>query len=237
MANALTGQPGLSLDRRKVLLGLGMAAVAGFAQARQPVINTEPLEEGELVGLMPERMGRWTFMTESGLVLPPSDALSDRLYDNLVTRIYTNPEGKAAMFLMAYNNSQDGVLQIHRPETCYPAGGFVLSETQPMNVALPSASGPASGGLPAQVFSADSRTRDEVVLYWTRVGEEFPQRWSQQRLTVAQDNIRGIIPDGMLARVSTLGSDIGAELPVLEDFVVALHNEAPPKLRGLLFGA
>lgn len=231
MADAVSGQSGLSLDRRKVLMGLGMAAVAGFAQARQPAINTLPLEEGELAGLMPERMGQWTFMTESGLVLPPSDALSDRLYDNLVTRIYTNPEGKAAMFLMAYNNSQDGVLQIHRPETCYPAGGFVLSETRPMEVALPSA------GLPAQVFSADSRTRDEVVLYWTRVGEAFPQRWSEQRLTVAQDNLRGIIPDGMLARVSTLGSDVGVELPVLEDFVVSLHNEAPPKLRGLLFGA
>lgn len=220
-----------NLDRRKVLLGIGLASVAGFAQARQPQPNTPPLEEGELEDLMPAQIGQWSFMTKSGLVLPPQDALSDRLYDNLVTRIYTNPQGKVAMFLMAYNNQQGGVLQIHRPEICYPAGGFVLSPTQPLDITLA-----GQRQLPAQVFSADSRTRDEVVLYWTRVGDEFPRQWSQQRLTVAKANVFGVVPDGMLARVSTLGSDMDEELPELQDFVTGLHELAPPKLKGLLFG-
>src|SRR3546814_5133423 len=32
----------------------------------------------------------WRFQQSSGLVLPPEDALSDRLYDNLVTKVYTH---------------------------------------------------------------------------------------------------------------------------------------------------
>jgi EpsI family protein len=220
------------LNRRKFILGAGLTALAGFAQARQPSPNRPALAEGQLEAMMPDQIGSWTFRTQSGLVLPPSDALSDRLYDNLVTRTYENDKGQAAMFLMAYNNTQDGVLQIHRPETCYPAGGYVLSETQSRQVALGSQT-----ALPVQAFSADSRDRDEVVMYWTRVGEEFPGRWAEQRLTVARANLDGIIPDGMLARVSTLGNDMEASLPVLEDFVADLHRLAPQELRILLFGA
>jgi EpsI family protein len=231
MADAPTTHTSPLLDRRKVLLGIGMTALAGFAQARQPSPDKPALEEGELEDLMPNQIGQWKFRSESGLILPPSDALSDRLYDNLVTRIYENPNGQMAMFLMAYNNTQDGVLQIHRPETCYPAGGFVLSQTQGREIALTQ-----STKLPVQAFSADSRDRDEVVLYWTRVGNEFPGKWSDQRLSVARANLRGVIPDGMLARVSTLGKDMDDNLPVLESFIADLHELAPARLKELLFG-
>jgi EpsI family protein len=219
------------LSRRKVVLGIGLTGLAAFAQARQPSPNRPALERGELADMMPDQIGQWKFRTQSGLVLPPSDALSDRLYDNLVTRTYENPQGQMAMFLMAYNNTQDGVLQIHRPETCYPAGGYLLSETQSRQISLT-----PNEQLPVQAFSADSRDRDEVVMYWTRVGNEFPGRWTEQRLSVAKANLNGVIPDGMLARVSTLGNDMEGNLPVLESFVSDLYTLAPAHLRALLFG-
>lgn len=216
------------LDRRKVIIGLGMMAASATAFARVPVPNRPKLPKKEFEDLIPDSVGQWQFATVSGVVLPPPDALSERLYDNLVTRIYTNPAGEAVMFLAAYNNRQDGVLQIHRPEVCYPAGGFTLSQTEQTRIPL----GP-SLTLPAHAFVAKARDREETVLYWTRVGSQFPQQWSEQRLAVIAANLRGIIPDGLLFRVSTFGNS-GAELGMLKDFTRSFIAASPAKLRSVM---
>ncbi|MGX7953593.1 exosortase-associated protein EpsI, V-type [Tsuneonella sp. HG249] len=218
------------LDRRKVLIGLGLAACSGVAIARQPVPNHPRLETKALGAMIPARIGAFAFDTTSGLVLPPPDALSDRLYDNLITRTYARPDGKVAMLLIAYNNRQDGVLQIHRPEICYPAGGFVLTPTRPVDT-------PLGGGapLPSQTFVARSEMRTETVLYWTRVDDAFPRRWIEQRLVVARRNLEGVIPDGVLVRVSTLSGGGADDLPLLTSFVTDLHRQSPGALRQLLF--
>lgn len=217
------------IDRRKVLLGLGLAGCAGTALARQPVPDRPAIETGALERMIPVRIGEFAFDTTSGLVLPPPDALVDRLYDNLITRTYTRTDGKIAMLLVAYNNRQDGVLQIHRPEVCYPAGGFSLSATRAIDTPL--LSGPP---LPSQAFVATSELRTETVLYWTRVGEDFPRRWLEQRIAVARENLKGVIPDGVLVRVSTL-SDTTDDLRMLTAFVADLYRLSPGALRQLLF--
>lgn len=229
----MTGKPetsnGVVLTRRKVLLGLGMAAASGTALARMPEPNRPQIAKERFESLVPDTVGSWRFASESGVVLPPPDALSDRLYDNLVTRVYVGPDGPV-MFLAAYNNRQDGVLQIHRPEVCYPASGFTLTPTSNVDVPL------GRRSLPARGFLASGSDRDETVLYWTRVGSEFPRRWSEQRMAVISSNLRGIIPDGLLVRVSTLGGDLPAELSVLKRFVSGFVNAAPAQLRPILFG-
>lgn len=224
-------QTAFSLDRRKVVLGLGMLAASGIAQARQPVPVVPRIKEERFTALIPNKIGNFTFDTESGLVLPPSDALSDRLYDNLVTRTYTNPAGEMVMLLVAYNNKQDGVLQIHRPEICYPAGGYELTSVDPIDVPITDAT-----ALPSQIFAATSESRNEVVMYWTRVGDQFPRRWIEQRWAVAEANLRGIVPDGVLVRVSTLGNDFGGTKPILTNFIRDLHRASGEQMRGLLFG-
>lgn len=231
MAGPDRDAPTFSLDRRKVILGLSLAAASGIAQARLPVPVSPRIKEDRFTAMIPKKVGDYSFDTESGLVLPPSDALSDRLYDNLVTRTYTNPAGQVVMLLVAYNNKQDGVLQIHRPEICYPAGGYTLTSVDPITVPLT-----ASSQLPSQVFGANSEARNEVVLYWTRVGDEFPRRWLEQRWAVAEANLRGIVPDGVLVRVSTLGNDFSRTTPVLTDFIRDMYRASGEQMRGLLFG-
>lgn len=223
---------GVRLTRRKVLLGLGMAAASGTAIARMPEPNRPRIPKERFESLIPDTVGSWRFASESGVVLPPPDALSERLYDNLVTRVYTSGEGRPVMLLAAYNNRQDGVLQIHRPEICYPAGGYTLSPTEDIDV-------PYGGGrsLPARAFLASGRDRDETVMYWTRVGMDFPRRWSEQRVSVIRSNLRGVIPDGLLIRVSSLGSDMEAELAMLRRFVAGFVAAAPAALHPILFGS
>jgi EpsI family protein len=218
------------LDRRKVLTGLGLVGLAGVVQARQPVPNSPYIPQKTLEGMIPNQVGRFAFETSSGFVLPPSDALSSRLYDSLITRAYLSPQGEVAMFLVAYNNRQDGVLQIHRPEVCYPAGGFVLSPVMPLDIPLPQ-----GAPLPAQIFAAKGEQRNEVVTYWTRVGPVFPREWSEQRLAVARANLQGYIPDGTLVRLSTVANDIASVTPMFEDFIADFYRASPPRLRNLLF--
>ena len=195
--------PGSSgLGRRSFVLGSAMLAVSGVSWARMPRPNRPALSTERFNAMMPARLGDWRFITQSGLVLPPSDALSDRLYDTLVTRSYANGTGQVMMLMIAYNNQQDGVLQIHRPEICYPAGGFRITDTRAVDV-------PIGGGrgLPCNSFVATSDARVEQVLYWTRVGSAFPRTWGEQRWAVARENLNKVIPDGLLARISLVDTD------------------------------
>lgn len=219
------------LDRRAFLIGGGMLAAAGGAAARIPQPNSPAVAQKRFEAMMPDTVGAWRFQQSSGLVLPPEDALSARLYDNLITRVYTDRSGTAMMLLIAYKNFQNGVLQLHRPEICYPAGGYQLSPTLPVEIAV-------GGGrtMPANSFSAVGNERDEQVLYWTRIGEHFPVRWIEQRLAVFRANLAGVNPDGMLARISMVNDDMAFSRPKMEQFVTALRSASAPPLRQLLFG-
>lgn len=231
MAQHDEGAPARTLDRRKVVLGLGLAAASGIAQARLPVPVAPRIKDDRFRAMIPTRIGAFSFNTESGLVLPPSDALSDRLYDNLVTRTYADASGQVVMLLIAYNNKQDGVLQIHRPEICYPAGGYQLTPVEPIDVPIL-----GSTALPSQIFTATSEARNEVVLYWTRVGNDFPRRWIEQRWAVAEANLRGVVPDGVMVRVSAIGKDASDTSPLLTGFIRDMYRASDERARKLLFG-
>lgn len=230
MADERPDLPG-RLSRRAMIIGGAMLVTAATAAARVPRPNRPAIDQKVFSALFPDRAGDWTFESVSGVLLPPSDALSDRLYDSIVTRSYADSSGHSVMLLVAYNNRQDGMLQIHRPEFCYPAGGYRLSPTEPVELGLG-----RGRTIPANAFSASSVSRDEQVVYWTRLGESFPRRWAEQRWDVIRANLAAIIPDGMLARASVVGADMESSLPLIRNFVGALRSASPPHLVRLLFG-
>ena len=219
------------LSRRKFALGLAFASIAGVAAARQPSKNVDYLGKAKLDQILPEKLGRWTFVSSSGLVVRPEDQLAQALYSQLLTRVYSSPTGTPIMLLVAQSGSQTGILQIHRPEFCYTAGGYELSPSAPHRVALaPNAT------LPALSISATIRGTTEQIVYWTRVGEHLPQSWTQQRVAVAMDNLRGIIPDAVMVRVSTYGSDRAAALAEIDDFIRTMIGSVAPSARRVFIG-
>lgn len=220
-----------ALTRRGFVIGAALAGASVVAFARLPKPTFKAVKTSELEREVPKNVGSWHFVSESGLVLPPRDAFSARLYDNLITRVYTSPIAPTVMLLIAYNNKQDGVVQAHRPEVCYPAGGYHITPTSPVNITR-------AGGapIPANAFSAVGADRTEQVLYWTRMGASFPRSWAQQRLAVAQSNLAGVIPDGVLVRASLIAQEMPSALVDLKKFVGELVYEAPPLLRRVLTG-
>lgn len=220
------------LSRRHMLMGAALCGVSALAFSRTPKPDTRPLGRGALEAMIPAAIGPWSFLTTSGLVVPPADALSDQLYDEVLTRVYVRENMPPVMFLIAYSSTQTGLLQVHRPEVCYPAGGFALSETRIERLAVGS-----DRTLPVRRFSAESATRSEHVMYWTRIGTALPTSWWDQRVAVVRANLDGIIPDGILVRVSAVSPDVGDIVPYLEQFIRALCAGLDPKARQLLFGA
>ena len=221
---------GQSLTRRKFALGLAFAGVAGVAAARQPSKNIDYLGKAELEKVLPTKIGRWSFVSTSGLVIPPEDQLARALYSQLLTRVYADPSGAAVMLLIAQSPTQSGILQIHRPEFCYTAGGYQLSPSSPHMIELP------GRALPALSISATRESRTEQIVYWTRIGNHLPMSWTQQRLAVATDNLRGLVPDAVMVRVSSYGSDKAATLIQVDDFIRTLMSSVSPQLQRVLIG-
>jgi len=169
------------------------------------------------------------FDNSSGLVLPPADQMQDQLYAQILTRSYTHEDGSAVMLLIAYNGSQDGTLQVHRPEVCYPASGFRLTRID--DRVTPVA---RNIDIPSRYIVAETELRSEQLIYWTRLGNQFPRKWSEQKLAVVEENLEGIIPDGVLVRMSTLAQGDGR--PMLDRFAEALYRSVGPRMQNVLVG-
>ena len=216
------------IDRRKLLLGLVFGSAAAVAAWRRPTKRVDYLGRQKLEDLVPKTIGPWKFVAASGLVVPPEDQLSRTLYSQLLTRIYSNGGDASVMLLIAQSAGQTGILQVHRPETCYPASGYQISPVTEHVVALD------PGQLTTNALTAVNEGTTENIIYWTRVGDRVPTTWKQQKLDVAEDNLRGIIPDAVLVRISTVNSDEAAARATLDSFAKLLIASVPPARRTVL---
>lgn len=223
---------GSGATRRQIIFGGAALATAGVAWARTPRVSTALIDPKKIDSIVPLKVGDWSYQTQSGLVLPPPDQLAAQLYDQVLTRVYASDTDLPVMLLIAYGSSQDGMLQVHRPEVCYPASGYSLSETEDISIPLP----PGRWSIPARSFTATGQARTEQLIYWTRVGTRFPRSWAQQRLAVVKDNLAGLVPDGVLVRISAVSDDANGSRALLERFAAALVAAAPVLGRKLLIG-
>ena len=97
--------------------------------------------------------------------------------------------------------------------------------------------GPAAPRLPARVLTAANADRTDQILYWTRIGEAFPDSGREQRLAKLRLQLRGIIPDGVLVRFSNITRDRVAGLALNARFARALLAACPISARIALAGS
>jgi len=219
-------------SRRELLLGGALLATAGVAYARLPRTPVVALPAGGIKDAIPQRAGPWRQADDASFVLPPSDEQAAALvYEEQLTRAYDDGVNPTIMLLIAYDRQQSGLLQIHRPESCYPGAGFTLSATQPLETRLAPALSVATSFL-----TATRSERVEQLIYWTRLGEAFPRDWHAQRRAIAYQNLRGYVPDGALVRMSMITPDADLALRQLTRFAAALFASAPAAGRRLLGG-
>ena len=201
-----------SITRRSVLFG-GLC-VASFATAEMARPRT-PLRfppETTLGDAVPAEFGDWRSQYDPNLIVPPTeDSLTDRLYDDLLMRRYRyEVSGEEVFLLAAYGASQTDELQLHRPESCYPAVGLPITSRSPFRLRL------AARDIPAVALASSMPGRIEDIIYWSRIGGQFPRTASEQRSAKLDLALKGLIPDGILVRVSTIRrteTETAANLP------------------------
>ena len=217
-------------SRRTLLIGLGFAAAAGLAAAATPRRHEDVLGRARLDRTLPDRVGAWRFTPGGSVVLPDAQGPTS-VYDQVAARSYVSEGKPLVMLLIAYGAAQSGLMQVHRPETCYSSSGFAIRQDKRVALSLAS-----NVSVAARSFSAEREDRSEEVLYWTRVSSDFPDSPLSQRLIMLKRGLQGVVPDGVLVRISTFGGDVGGSGPAMVEFAKALVGEAGAVERALLIG-
>lgn len=224
--------PGMT-SRRDAFLGGAMLLTAAATWARRPSRRIVAITQGEVADTIPMTVGNWTGTVDSNLVMPPEDERkAANLYDEQVLRSYTRAENSdEVMFVLAYDRNQSGMLMVHRPESCYPGSGFAINADEP--VTIPLAPNIFANG---RFLSTQREERIEQVLYWTRLGNEFPNSWDEERRFLAFQNLRGLAPDGALVRLSLINADAEAAKKQLMNFATEIFTASDRAGRAVLGG-
>jgi EpsI family protein len=221
------------MGRRDMLIGSGCLVGAGGAWAMVPRRHVSLLGGRQMDAIVPRAFGEWTSADTTDLVAPTEPgSLASRIYGTMIGRIYRQASsGGELMMLIAHGDTQSDDLMIHRPEICYPAFGYTISSSQPVAVAL-------SGGVqvPARALVTKTSDRSENVLYWTRLGEFFPQNRKEQQLDRLQTALKGEIGDGVLFRLTQDTADSAWSFAFMRAFASELVNAMAPRDRGALIG-
>ncbi|HEV2365931.1 MAG TPA: EpsI family protein [Caulobacteraceae bacterium] len=221
------------IGRRDLLISGACLAAAGAAYGLQPRRRVSLLGSAKLTDIVPATFRGWTSKDVGDLVAPRDEgSLEARLYEQTVGRIY-QPQagGDEILMFMAHGDTQSNLLQLHRPEVCYPAFGYVISDNHPVLVPLAK-----DADLPARRLVADAPDRREHLVYWTRLGEYLPVGAHEQRYDRLRTAMAGYVADGLLARFSVMGADPARAFAEVEGFIRALVIAVEPRWRASLIG-
>lgn len=220
------------MRRREFLFGGGCAAALAGAEWLRPRRSFSLMGKTSLASLIPTRFGDWAVEPGGEIVVPRTPgSLADTLYGAQVTRSYRHRDGGApVMLLAAHGDSQSDLLQLHRPESCYPAIGFSISERHMKPVRVR-----AAVAVPAVAMNARAPGRVEDVLYWTRLGDFLPTTASEQRRDRLKTAMSGFVADGILVRASAIRGEAPA-YAMLAQFLADLVVGVAPGHRPALIG-
>lgn len=166
--------------------------------------------------IIPTQFGDW-HMVDAGssraIINPEQATLINKLYSQTVSRTYLNSKGEHVMLVVAYGEDQSDSTGLHYPEVCYPAQGFQI---------IPNGLGvitTAFGNIRVKRLIANMGNRIEPITYWTTIGDKVVVGSKETKLEKLRYGIHGVIPDGILFRVSSLGSEVNVEYLIHKQFV------------------
>jgi EpsI family protein len=193
----------------------------------------------DLETAIPRQFGTWTLapniqpLTPSdpeGVVDP--DAKNGPIYSQEVGRSYVDRSGNLVMLMVAYGPVQNYRLKAHRPEMCYTAAGFRISGKHGEELNY------SKGQQPLKLtrLVAEREARFEPISYWMRVGNEIATGVVDRQIIRLKYGLRGIIPDGALIRISTVGLSQEMSFKVQDQFIHDFLDAVAPQDRKFFTG-
>ena len=222
-----------------VLASVAILSTAVLAEAIKPRELLASAEVApDLDKIIPRDFGSWHLVPNVGLVTPSEPGaylerdLSTRIYSQEVARGYADSAGNMIMFLVAYGPVQNYRLKSHLPEVCYGASGFRVSAKAVTQLSYQEGAAP----LTVSRLTAEKERRFEPITYWMKVGGAVATGVFDRQIARMKYGVRGIIPDGALVRVSTVGLSQTASYKLQDQFIRDLLAALPPRDRKFFTG-
>jgi EpsI family protein len=215
-----------------VIAAMMLTASVGAIFARPTSKLSDERSAISLESTIPKQFGDWREQPQRliQVVNPQTQELLNKLYSEILSRVYVNSSGYHIMLSLAYGSDQRGALQAHKPEVCYPAQGFVVKNNQAGVLST------VFGDIPVRRLFTTMRARQEPVTYWFTVGDKAIQGKLQKRLVELSFGLTGRIPDGMLFRVSSIDPDQARAYQMQDQFTNELLRAVSPAGRKRLSG-
>lgn len=221
------------LLRTGILIAALMFAAAALAVVMRP--SHKLADQGpkiDLETMIPRDFGGWReeILSKALIVDPQQKELLDTIYSQLLSRTYRNDQGYRIMLSIAYGNDQSDSMQVHKPEICYPAQGFVLENKTAGSLAF------GKSAIPITRIATTLGQRREPVTYWTTVGDQTVKSGIHKKLVEMSYGLTGKIPDGMLVRVSSIDPDTAKAYRLQDQFAQQMLEALAPDARKRLTG-
>ncbi len=212
-----------------VLMALSFAAAMAWRPAAH-LADQRP--KVDLEALFPKAFGEWQLDDRMPvqLVSPDAQAVLNKIYNQTLSRTYFNRAGDRIMLSVAYGGDQSDATRAHRPEVCYPAQGFQITARSQAEVAV------GGRNLRVQQLVSKLGARNEPISYWVTVGERIALTGTEQKLAQLSYSLRGVIPDGMLVRVSSIDADVPRAYALHAAFLVDMSRVLPADTLPLILG-
>lgn len=221
--------------RVKALVALLLMVAAFVAgEAWRPTRHlSDQQAKVDLETMFPKTFGDWAVDTRQPvqLVSPDTQALLDKLYNQVLTRTYVNQrDGQRIMLSVAYGGDQSDGTRAHRPEICYPAQGFEVVANHEARLQA------AGGAIRVRQLLARQGGRVEPITYWVTVGDRIALGPGEQKLAQLRFGIAGYIADGMLVRISNIDRDAQKSWALHQDFFGAMTQAMTPPVLARVIG-
>lgn len=219
---------------KHLFIGFAMLAAASLAVAitpREKIADHGP--KVDLETMIPKQFGEWVMdeKVAQPVVNPQLEKVINETYRQTLSRTYVDQQGQRIMLSLAYGGSHGEGMQTHRPEVCYPAQGFNVDKTLP-----PQSIQTSYGDIPVRRLVASHGPRVEPITYWVVVGDTATEFGTQMKFAQLRYNITGVIPDGMLVRVSSIDRDENSAFNKQEKFILELLNSLTEPYRIRVMG-
>jgi EpsI family protein len=222
-----------SMKRRALILGglsLAGLALAETMKPRELLARSRSGYNYEV--LIPQAFGQWQEVPQvQGQIVDPSlaDTIS-RFYTQTVTRAYVDSAQDFLMLSLAYGEVQNDSMRVHLPEVCYVAQGFDVTPLGERTLRVDNLS------VPLTTLAATHGGRKEMISYFVKIGEKLVGRGVQRKFAQMEYSLKGIIPDGLLVRVSSFSHDSSDPFALHQRFVAQLFEASTPFGRKAIFG-
>jgi EpsI family protein len=221
------------ISKSSIVIGLLMLSSVAATKVLTPTVSLSGAQEKiDLERLVPQEFGDWRLDTNggAGVVNPEVTASLNEIYSQTLSRTYVNAQGQRIMLSVAYGDNQSRQLQVHRPEVCYSAQGFNVSQLEKRSLAT------SVGDIPVMNLVAQQGGRIEPITYWVLIGHTVVRGNIEQGVARLRYGLSGLIADGLLVRVSTISDDKVAAYATEQVFVNDLMRAVPATKRTRLIG-